>query len=203
MGRDGFSRRLRDAYGQLRVSRQVPSAGACAQRQVWMPTILTRPLNGPMLHSISVWRGAIRKPRLSLPAHQSSRAFRVAPSRRSMRRSSQEPLREGAQMNAGDAERARTVLPHSDMEGYVDSSILNSYYGLRGEVRCASGQYVSGLFDLSTSIHALVASTGLANVPWLARTRAVAGLCALAHGKRTMAAELQMRRGRRSPRNPT
>ena len=92
-------------------------------------------------------------------------------------------------MNAGDAERARTVLPHSGMDGYVDSSILNSYYGLRGEVRCASGEYVSGLFDLSTSIHALVASTG-PDHPWLARTRAVAGLCALAHGKRTMAAEL-------------
>src|SRR5688572_12007193 len=92
-------------------------------------------------------------------------------------------------MNAGDAGRARTVLPRSDMDGYVDSSILNSYYGLRGEVRCASGEFVAGLFDLSTSIHALAASTG-PNHPWLARTRAVTGLCALAHGKRTMAAEL-------------
>jgi hypothetical protein len=48
---------------------------------------------------------------------------------------------------------------------------------------------VLGLFDLKRSIDSQSVMTG-PNHPWLARTRAVAGLCLLAQGKRKLAEEL-------------
>ena len=53
----------------------------------------------------------------------------------------------------------------------------------RGELRCASGDHTSGLVDLTRSIRSQSAVSS-PNHPWVARARAVAGLCALALGNR-------------------
>ena len=93
-------------------------------------------------------------------------------------------------MNAGDVERARALLPDSERHPkYADNSRVFSFYELRGEIRCASGDHAAGLSDLQRSIDSQMVTSG-PNHPWLARTRAVAGLCALAQGNRKMAEEL-------------
>lgn len=92
-------------------------------------------------------------------------------------------------MNAGDVERARALLPDSERHlKYADSSRTFSFYELRGEIRCASGDHAAGLSDLQRSIDSQMVTSG-PNHPWLARTRAVAGLCALARGQRKLAKE--------------
>ena len=56
-----------------------------------------------------------------------------------------------------------------------------SHYQTRGEVRCASGDRIGGLADLTRSIQSQTAVSS-PNHPWAARARAVAGLCALGQG---------------------
>jgi Tfp pilus assembly protein PilF len=93
-------------------------------------------------------------------------------------------------MNAGDVERARALLPAAERHPrYADSSRVFSFYELRGEIRCGSAEYAPGLLDLRRSIDSQLTISG-PNHPWLARTRAVAGLCALAQGQRKSAEEL-------------
>jgi len=93
-------------------------------------------------------------------------------------------------MNAGDVERARALLPASERHPkYADSSRIFSFYELRGEIRCASGEYAAGLSDLERSIDSQMVISG-PNHPWLGRTRAVAGLCALKQGQRKNAEKL-------------
>jgi len=92
-------------------------------------------------------------------------------------------------MDAGDLEGARAVLPEtdkhvSDPEKAVTA--LDAFLELRGEIECASGERASGLIDLRRSIDFQLAYSG-PNHPVLARTRAIAGLCSLAHGDRKRA----------------
>ena len=62
------------------------------------------------------------------------------------------------------------------------------YYQLRGEIGCASGDHKAGLADLTRSLSSQSAVSS-PNKPWLARLRAVAGLCALSLGDRKRAEE--------------
>ena len=77
--------------------------------------------------------------------------------------------------------RSKSYLRQSRREKI--GSKLGSYYQTRGEIRCASGDHTSGLVDLARSIRSQSAVNS-PNHPWVARARAVAGLCALALGNR-------------------
>ena len=72
----------------------------------------------------------------------------------------------------------------SDPEKAVTA--LDAFLELRGEIGRASGERASGLIDLRRSIDFQLAYSG-PNHPVLARTRAIAGLCSLAHGDRKIA----------------
>jgi hypothetical protein len=95
-------------------------------------------------------------------------------------------------MDAGDVEGARALLPETDKRvAYTTNAViaLDGFDELRGEIRCASGERVAGLFDLRRSIGSQLVFSG-PNHPRLARTRAIAGLCELAQGNRAAAEEL-------------
>jgi tetratricopeptide (TPR) repeat protein len=98
-------------------------------------------------------------------------------------------IRSRIRMDAGDVEGARALLPETDKHvGDTESAVraLNEFYELRGEIRCASGERVSGLMDLRRSIDLQLKYSSPSH-PFLARTRAIAGLCSLAHGDRKIA----------------
>ena len=90
-------------------------------------------------------------------------------------------------LDAGDIKGARQSLPATDppREDPWDTS---SYYQLRGEIACASGDLTAGLADLTRSLKSQSVFHG-PNHPSLARLRAVAGLCAMANGDRKQAEE--------------
>jgi serine/threonine-protein kinase len=100
--------------------------------------------------------------------------------------------RSRVRMDAGDVEGARALLPETDKRvAYTTNAViaLDGFDELRGEIRCASGERVAGLFDLRRSIGSQLVFSG-PNHPRLARTRAIAGLCELAQGNRAAAEEL-------------
>ena len=86
-------------------------------------------------------------------------------------------------LDAGDVRGARQVFPTKEPAREDGRENLEVYYQTRGEIRCASGDHAAGLTDLTRSIHSQSAVTS-PNHPWVARARAVAGLCALALGNR-------------------
>jgi tetratricopeptide (TPR) repeat protein len=90
-------------------------------------------------------------------------------------------------LDAGDLKGARQSLPTTDPPREDDWE-FSSYYQLRGEIGCASGDHHAGLADLTRSLSSQSAVSG-PNKPWLARLRAVAGLCALSLGDRKRAEE--------------
>jgi tetratricopeptide (TPR) repeat protein len=85
-------------------------------------------------------------------------------------------------LDAGDIRRAQEAFPAKEpaREDWIENG---SYYQVRGEIRCASGDRSGGLADLTRSIRSQ-SEVSSPNHPWVARARAVAGLCALALGNR-------------------
>ena len=83
-------------------------------------------------------------------------------------------------LNAGNIGGAQQVLPATEPphEDFPDNG---SYYQVRGEIRCTAGDHIRGLADLTRSIRSQ-SEVSSPNHPWVARARAVAGLCALALG---------------------
>ena len=92
-------------------------------------------------------------------------------------------------LNAGDTLGAQQALPSTKRPQYEDHWVLRSYFQVRGEIRCVSGEHKEGLADLMRSIESQSAISG-PNDPWIARLRAVAGLCALWVGSRKQAEAL-------------
>jgi serine/threonine-protein kinase len=91
-------------------------------------------------------------------------------------------------LDAGDIRGAQQAIPAKEpaREDWIENG---SYYQTRGEIRCASGDRSGGLEDLTRSIRSQGAVSS-PNHPWVARARAVAGLCALEQGNRKQAQEL-------------
>jgi tetratricopeptide (TPR) repeat protein len=86
-------------------------------------------------------------------------------------------------LDAGDVRGAKQVFPTKEPAREDGRENLEVYYQTRGEIRCASGDHAAGLTDLTRSIRSQSAVIS-PNHPWVARARAVAGLCALALGNR-------------------
>jgi len=90
-------------------------------------------------------------------------------------------------LDAGDFRAALKSLPTTE-PGKEDTEDSFSRFQLRGETRCGIGDAEAGLVDLKRSIKSQ-SEFASENHPWIARLRAVAGLCALSLGQRRQAEE--------------
>jgi serine/threonine-protein kinase len=90
-------------------------------------------------------------------------------------------------LDAGDFQAALKSLPTTEPRQEDSENYLSSFQ-LRGETRCGIGDAKAGLADLKRSIKSQSERVS-ENDPWIARLRAVAGLCALSLGQRRQAEE--------------
>lgn len=97
-------------------------------------------------------------------------------------------LRARLQLEGGDALSALKAMPALDPNGTDEQSTFPEY-ALQGEIECALGRTTEGGATLQRAIDNVVSRVGDQDAG-LARMRSVAGLCALAAGRRGLAAEL-------------
>jgi hypothetical protein len=81
----------------------------------------------------------------------------------------------------GDAAAAAQALPELPKESEPDANSMFAERALHAEVQCRLGATARGLPMLVESIQSIAAHSS-SNDPWLARLRAVAGLCAARAG---------------------
>lgn len=87
----------------------------------------------------------------------------------------------------GRAAEALRILQSAPPSVDDDASDWGIYRGKLGEALCATGQHISGLNMLQQSIATDESDGYFTHAPWLARLRALAGLCAAASGDRAVA----------------
>jgi tetratricopeptide (TPR) repeat protein len=92
-------------------------------------------------------------------------------------------------VDTGNVKAAHDALPAVFPPLEKDETLYDSYYQIRGEIRCAAGDHAGGLADLSAAM-SMQGSRYSPSHPWIARMRAVAGLCAVQAGQHDRAAEL-------------
>ncbi|MBK6862461.1 MAG: protein kinase [Ideonella sp.] len=95
-------------------------------------------------------------------------------------------------LSLGDAKGANELAQHLAPRPDDPESYVPIYLAMRGEVLCTLGQVRDGLGLLEAAVAAEEKADNYVHAPWLARYRALTGVCALAAGDRAKARRLAL-----------